>query len=403
MAVWKRIVTVLGSLLLLMYVGYQAYLTLYMPVKTQRAAMQTVEDGIPAVGYVVNSETVITANVDGVLDYELDDGERVAKGGTVANVYATAQQAQNERQLHELDSEIKGLQAENLTGSNMAIDIDVLDAEITQKFSALCTQANSASVVGITQDKTDLVGLLNEKQLATGKASNFNARLSALNAERQKLAAADSGAAAAVTSPVSGYFVSRVDGYEGRFPASGVMSVTTKQVNALLAAKPAVQKNAVGKVISSYEWYMLCVLDTADAQKLKLGGNVGLSIPFSDNSSIPATVAAVNRDSAGKCAVVFQCNSMSGSIATLRNSSISIVVGRYTGIRVDNADVRVENGVRGVYVLEGNTARFRSVDVAYAGDGFLISKIDSTDANRLQLYDDIVVEGRDIYDGKIVK
>lgn len=401
--VLKKLVTVLVSLVLLAYVGYQAYLSLYMPVKTQQAAVQTVQDTIAADGYVVNDEHVLNGAVSGIIDYSLGDGERVSKNGVVAYVYSNSQQAENERKLRQLDEQIKQLQIDNMSGDNMAIDINVLNSEIDQKFSALTTKARSSYVEGISSLESDFLNLLNQKQLATGKASNFNAKLQQLTAKRQSLANSQGSSRTSITSPFSGYFVSRVDGYENRFPAGNISSITTSQVNNLLSAKPSASQDAIGKVISTYEWYIVCVLSGNDALKLNLNAQVNLSIPFSAENDMPATVAVKNRDENGNYAVALKCNYMTGNLAVLRSSNINIIVNQYKGIKVDNDNVHVVGGTKGVYILEGNTVKFKKLDVAYAGDGYMISNIDSSDSSRLQLYDEVIVEGRNIYDGKIVK
>ena len=56
----------------------------------------------------------------------------------------------------------------------------------------------------------------------------------------------------------------------------------------------------------------------------------------------------------------------------------------------------------GVYVVEGTSLKYRKLDVIYWGDDYVISA-QNDDPDYLKLYDIIVTEGKDLYDGKVVE
>ena len=76
--------------------------------------------------------------------------------------------------------------------------------------------------------------------------------------------------------------------------------------------------------------------------------------------------------------------------------------------------LRVENGVKGVYVKDGGTVRFKQVNVLVEeGDYLLVEQVatpeetvkneetgEETTVRYLELYDEVFVEGKDLYDGK---
>ena len=78
-----------------------------------------------------------------------------------------------------------------------------------------------------------------------------------------------------------------------------------------------------------------------------------------------------------------------------------------------------DEGIDGVYVLSGNYVEFSPVDIKYYGEDYVIadkyyvirkdekgkSYIDyeETDKYRsIRLYDNIIVKGKNLYDGKII-
>jgi hypothetical protein len=403
-SILKRFITALLSLLLIAFVGYQAFNAIYNPISTQNVMLQTIEDKITTKGYVINNEQIITGNVKGIIDYTLNDGDRVSKNGIVANVYPNSLQAENELKIRELDNKIKQLQINGATGDNMTVDINILDAQINQKFLELSTVAKSSYVEGIGSTMADFLNILNQKLIATGKASDFNVKLSQLQSLRQSLAAQQSVSVSSIDSPVAGYFVSHIDGYEGMFDFNNVLNIMASQVDSLISAKPSqVEADAIGKVISSYEWYIVCSLNTENAQKLSVNGKVQINLPFSNMNYIPATVVAMNKDAGNNFSVVLKCDYMSSDLAEMRICNIQIIADSYTGVKIDNKNVHIINGVKGAYVLMGNTSKFKKLNVIYSGDGFMISKLDTTDSNSLQVYDEVILGSDNLYDGKIIR
>jgi hypothetical protein len=402
-SILKGFITVFLSLLLIAFVGYQAFRLIYIPISTKNVMLETIEDKITTKGYVINNEQIITGNVKGIIDYTLNDGDRVSKDGLVANVYSNSLQAENELKIRELDNKIKQLQIYGATGDNMTVDINMLNAQINQKFLEMSTVAKSSYVEGIGSTMADFLNLLNQKQIATGKVSNFDAKLSQLQALRQSLASQQSANVSSITSPVSGYFVSHVDGYEGMFDYNNALDITASQVESSFSAKPRVTADAIGKVISSYEWYIVCSISSENAHKLSVNGKIQIELPFSDMNYIPATVVAMNKDAGKNFAVVLKCDYMSSDLAQIRICDIQIVAKSYTGVKIDDKNVHIINGVKGAYVLMGNTAKFKKLNVIYSSDSIMISRLDTSDRDSLQVYDEVILGSDNLYDGKIIR
>ena len=59
--------------------------------------------------------------------------------------------------------------------------------------------------------------------------------------------------------------------------------------------------------------------------------------------------------------------------------------------------LRFQDGLQGVYVVVNQVLEFKKVDIIYDDVGFFISSIDSNNGELVQLYDDIVTEGTDLY------
>ena len=89
-----------------------------------------------------------------------------------------------------------------------------------------------------------------------------------------------------------------------------------------------------------------------------------------------------------------------------RRQTVEIKTAEYSGYKVPVSAVRLENGIKGVYILDSSTVRFREINPLFEKDGWIVcEEKDSSDENqknRLSLYDFVITEGKDLYDGKVL-
>jgi hypothetical protein len=401
-SILKRILTVVLSLLLIVYVVYQGYSALYNPIRTMRAASGMFEDVISTNGFVLHNEMVINQKPSGVVDYLLQDGDSVAKDSVVAAVYETAQDASNQHKIQQLSDQIQQYQQLGSPDEAASIDIDVLDSEIEKSFLQLSSDVDSSTAENIESDRSDLVTLLDKKQLATGEIKDFSSQILNLQKQKADLSKNTGAQTGTVTAPVAGYFVSAVDGLENLYDTQKALSITADDVKKLLTAKPASHQSAVGKVITGFESYIVCNVDVNDTYKFKVGSTLSLRFLLSSVGEVPVTVAAINKSSAG-CAIVLKCDYMSSPLSVIRRQKIEIVADSYTGIKVPDSDVYIVNGSKGVYIRNGSIVQFKKIEQIYSAPGYVVSAIDPSNQGNLQIYDEVIENGDDLYDGKVIK
>ena len=159
----------------------------------------------------------------------------------------------------------------------------------------------------------------------------------------------------------------------------------------------------------------------ADGKPLRTA--VEISFPGQSDAALRATVSEVTIDAEQDIArFVLQCNSINGDVLCLNHARARISTGESTGLRVPaaavhylkedgtEAETQGENYIPGVYVKYGNIARFCKIDPVDA-DHPLISEDDyilvlpkGTDGSvsQVRLYDEIIVSGQNLYDGKLL-
>ena len=419
------------AFLVLLYVGYQAYQATHQSIRTETAMYGEVSDVLQAQGFILRNETVIDESYSGVLSYRVADGSRVSRGGVIAEIFSNESDAASQRELDQLDQEIENLQSLSQTANFYVANPSMLGDQIYSALEGISQLVNENDFSGLNTQKGELQNALIRRQLITGEesAEDYSQRISQLQSQRDTLASQTGSATGSILAPEAGYFISTVDGLENVMDISQVESITVAQAEELLEQQPS-SIDAVGKICQDFNWYAVCVFDEDDMVRFEGVEDVYLDIPFASTEQIPAKVLARNSDGeSGKTAVVFQCSTMDADIAAVRNEAIQVTVNTYSGVLVNERAIRfadveytttdedgntvtqVQENVKGVYVLYGGQLEFVQVFTDQTVNGYAICRTDLTEEEQsmlvtdstIQLYDQVVVEGTDLYDGKIVR
>ena len=402
----KRLITLVVSLFLIAYVGYQAFQMYYNPIKVETVYADSVYETVDAEGMVIRNETLITGKQNGYLFYTIDNGSRVSKDGVIARVFPTEADSRTQQKLDQLTASINELKGIQSQGTEARINLDLIDGQIRQTMVDMVNSVHSPVIKNMNSWKSRLLALMNKRQITVGKVSDFTARLQTLSELKNQLASSYSPSTAQVTSPVAGYFVSAADGYESRVSFNNALSLTVADLQSLLSSAPdTVAPNVVGKVVADYKWYFACLVPSTDTGELRQGATPSVVLPFVTEEAIPSTVVAANRSKDGTTALILECSYMSSELSSIRKESVQIRLKQFEGLRVPSRCIITGgDGVQGVYVRVGDMIAFRRVNILYAEPEYVICEDVENDNAKvyLHMYDDLVVEGKGLYDGKIV-
>ena len=133
-------------------------------------------------------------------------------------------------------------------------------------------------------------------------------------------------------------------------------------------------------------------------------GEVTLRVS-SDPTPITAEVVSITDSGRGDgtAVYVFECDTLTASVASGRTAQFKYIVNSYGGLRISKSALRyTDDDVRGVFIVQGGKLVFRKVNVEYWGEDYIICTQEADDGY-LKLYDKIVTEGKDLYEGKVVE
>ncbi len=400
---WTRTVIVVLSLFVIFVFVGQVFFTNRSDIAVETAFRYEFDVEIPFDGVYMRDETLVYDYGGGVLGYECEDGSKVGNSTVIARRYRSESDLSYLRQIETLEQRIEVLtNAEKLIGTDSS-QLDAISAQINESHSSIISDILDGDFDTAAKHQDELLEAMCKREITLQETSDYTDRKAQLNAEVTRLKSLLTGSASYVYANGTGYFASKVDGYEDEISFSSFEDMTEQRINEILEnpAKNGIASSAVGKLISDYRWRVAAVLDTENLFGINAGSTVTLRVG-SGSQHIDAEVVYVKPCGENKAVYIFECDRLTSDVVSGRTTKFRIVVNSYGGLRVSRSALRYsDKGEYGVYIIRGSSLVFKKVDIVYWGEDYIISAQGSGDGY-LMMYDEVVVEGKDLYDGKIV-
>lgn len=390
-------------LLFLLYIAYQIYTIVTPSVQTQTAYVAQEYKTIDTQVYVIRDEAEVQGSASGVVVPAVSNGSRVAKDDTVAYVFADNASAENYAKSLTVKEEIA--RCDSFTSSSAGLtDVERLDDDVDASFFDLIAALDGRDYTLAGEAADEFNNTLTRFKVATGEQIDFSQKKAALQSQLDTL---NQGIrqVSSITASSAGYYVGSVDGYEHLVDYSTVSDLTADQVDALLhssAAPASPSSAALGKLIRNFDWYLVCTVETKQIADLVVGASIPVALPNAVSERIQTTVHAIHNSPDGRSALILECNRMDEQLATLRLENARIILEEHKGLKIPTGAIRInEENEKGVYVVKGNIALFKRIEILYTGADYVL--VDpSAEGTEVKIYDQVITEGKDVSDGKII-
>ena len=401
---WQTILSIVLCLIVLVYIGFQVYRSVFSHVDTELAIIHSVYHSLDAEGLVYRTETVIPASNSGHIYYAIENGTRVAKNNIIASVYSDANSGHIKQEMEQIDQQIAAFKAIQADASSGRFTLDVINEQTQDALYRLIQDTELGNLSENGDAKFDILSLLSKKQIVTGKQVDFTAKIQELETRKKDLKAQYRAPKAQIYAPVAGYFADRTDGYESVLTPDSLENLTVSALQNHLQESVPPQNATGGKIVSGYEWYMACILPDTYYNALGVGKHLSLRMSFVLDEAVPATVYSCNKDNKGNMAIVFRCDYMSAELSTIRKEPVQIQLVEHYGLKVPKKAIVInEEQQAGVYVRSGNVVSFRKIKQVFSDPADYVICEQSDEEGYLRMYDDIIVGGKNLYDGKIIR
>lgn len=396
-----KLVTAVLAVFLLVTIVSQFFVGSDRSYKTEVALKYDSQDTIEFYGVFARNEHVVTRKVNGIMQYEHEDGSKVGKNSVIANTYSSASDITLTADIKKLQTRIDTLtDAQSLVGTDNS-QIEAFDKLITEKHSKLIAAINSGDYSSVSQLKYELLNLQSKRDMVKGKVSDYSSVISSLNSKIKTLEGRISASPVQVLAEETGYFVSSIDGYESKITYDNIDSITPSQISETVKTPElkSASGDVIGKMIDDYKWKLAATFTEGQAAVLTENTQVRLVLG-ADQSEITAKVENIEKYD-NDYVVIFSADDINSVIASSRVGRFKLLVDSYNGIRIASSAIHFDkdNNI-GVYVKRGSQAYFVQVDRIYSSEDYVIVRDTTGQSGYLSLYDDVIVEGKDLYDGK---
>lgn len=405
------IVTALISVLIIAYIIIQLVGGFGTGVDTVAAVYVTERSLNSLDAYIIRHETVLYAKTAGSVSYNYADGEKVSASSVVAKVFGGGDVRDD---IIALDRRIKLLESSDIDGDIAVADATTIDERIAELYITIEDKVAAGDFDYAVRKRDELLTLLNKRRIIVKAVTDYKELIASLQAKKELLTSSLVGVPEEIVTPYAGYFYDTVDGYESAFSAIDIDTMTMTDYNTLTNSTAADigaltgSGYAIGKIATDYAWYTACRTTYEELHNYVLNKAYTIIYPYSGDREISATLyRTITEPNSDRVILIFKNGIIDSSFNFLRRQTVEIVHSSYSGYRIPISAARVVDGVKGVYILNGSVVAFREIVPLFENNGYLIVEAkdpsDPDQSNRLGLYDIVITEGGDFYDGQIIE
>lgn len=380
------------------YFGYNVVSSLYAPLMTATVTPYEAGAGYYASGFVVREEELLYSQY-GTTVLNCAEGAHVAANDTVATGYRSEDAKTRQTRIDELSGQIEQLQYAWSAVSSV-YDQAALDADIVGDLAQLSRYLALRDMNSVSDLSPELKGLILRRTGSDSDSGSLQARISTLQAELETLEAQSAGDTSAILAGKAGTFSAAVDGYESVLTPERLMEMTVAEFESVQPDET--DANAIGRLVTSATWYYACVVPASELSGVEEGNRATLTFARDYYQPVTMRVARLGGNEAGSRLLVLSSDRALQNVTLLRQQSAEIVFTSYSGLRVPKSAVRVENGQTGVYILEGTLAKWKPITILHdTGESYVVT-LDTSSTNNLWPGDELIINAKNLYDGKVV-
>ena len=406
-----RIAMIVLAALIFIYMAYHlANLFLSKKIETIVSGVTVESDTVSGTGYIFRDETPLYAEKTGAVDYLVKNGEKVAVGQKLVNVYGLKNAEDGElakKMLLLTDKQIELLEKSVISDAEVT-DPAILKSQASDIYFKLLTlmAENDTGEMSVQIEKMMIT--LNKLNMLTDGSSDVSASLEMLRAQRNQYLV---GEHIEQYSTISGYFYYTTDGFESKFSLSALEDITADEFYSLTRqydnVKPAIASEIFGKLAFNTRWNFAIPIPQAKAELLAAGNEYKLTFKENNNTTLKMTLLdKIEADSRGETILVFECNKLPQNFSLERCQNAEIELSSIEGIYVPLSAMAREDGIIGVYIARGSVVFFNKVDIIYRGyDYCLVAKSGEGEGgyDYLTTNELIITNGKNMFHGRILE
>ncbi|GAB6088324.1 HlyD family efflux transporter periplasmic adaptor subunit [Alkaliphilus crotonatoxidans] len=390
--------------------------------KTVVAEYGKIEELIAVTGLIARDERVLADINQGEANFFVSEGEKVAKGQKLAEIYREKLDERYQQELEIINERIEGIQDQQEETSIFQKDIEKIDAQISDLLKKIQQEIKQGNYDKIQQYQSQVEELAKKKNVIIGENSFAGKNLSELMVQKDEIEKKLNTALNVIVSETPGTIAFGSDGLEELITPNSIIHFTASDLEAIEknhlqpkekeAEETGFNENVM-KIINNFQWSILCKLTEEEASGLEAGRRIDIRIR-GEERDYSARIRQIVEDEDQWLMVLDLTDTFDG-LYQLRTLEIDIVKNRFEGAMLPKEAIVETNQGTGVYRVNINgIVRFvpvqvkgRNEDYAILHDGSFAQKDpdtgESKNVSTINLYDEIVLNGSKINEGQKIR
>lgn len=314
-------------------------------------------------GLIIRDETVYSFGEYGRLDYTRQEGNQVAAGDVIAELYSTNY---IQSKLDDLNSQRRNIAnyQKNIMKTIMDADLTQLELEISSAKEQLKEKALEGDNAGAARINRRLQELYVKQDRLLREKTRTDEHLTTLYAQEEALMSTISQWKTEITAQSEGVLCTSIDGLEQRVNADKITSLSIADIRAAFQAKKEARIGEGCRVVNTEKWYIALIchenptLEVNKTYRLYQRGNA---------SPITATFLSQIPDG-GEYICLFECGGAMGDLINVRSTQFSIGEA-VEGLIVPSSAVVTQDQLQGIYIEENGKKVFVYVQVVASFNG----------------------------------
>lgn len=390
-------------------------------------SLVTRQEIFDAESFIVRDESVVMPSVkNNFIKYEIANGSKVGKDQPLALIYNSVSDMNTTTQIQKVEKLLDILTRSNINTEYAKTTVEKVDNDISDYYTYMITDLQNGRINLADKYNNDMLVLMNKRQIITGAVNSFDDLISWYQKQKNDLinSMTNGGGSAStvVYAPAAGLFYHNSDGYEEYFTADLIKNFSLEKFNEVLKKTPNEDhiKNSLGKIINNYKWHIIIEVEKQKTFDYIVNRYYDIIFPYASNKTLKFKLVNKTEDyNAGMLILILETTTVPENFNFFRKQPVKIVYESITGLKIPETALRIltdedGNTVQGVFILKGNTVKFRELkeeDRLGKYDNYYIYKNNSTEQYLdveeesklpLKIYDVLITGGKDIYDGKIL-
>ncbi|MBE6949591.1 MAG: hypothetical protein E7456_07090 [Ruminococcaceae bacterium] len=386
-----KVIAVVVFIALMCYVGYYFIDSQLNPLVTASAMEYTIKDTASTEGYAVRTEEQLSEGSARV-SVTAEECEKLSAGSTYAYKFRTRQAMEAADRTRELELRIAWLEALEANGTTAA------DSMAKDSVRAVAYSTKGGNFSDIQENLADInVTVFQNGEYTEDK---IQAELESARAELEAMENDQDTDMERLTVSVPGIYSAYTDGFES-VTAEQLQGLSPTELENLFKEAGSNDSRVSGKLVTGIDWRYAAIIDTENAAKLEEGRYYDLEFSNTYNGTVNMRVESIGNAAGGRCVVVFVSDRDLTETIAARELTADIVFSLTTGIRIPTAAMHrdEETGQTYVYVISGVQAL--RVDASVVGEYDDYYLVEATGNLRDGM--EVIVEAKDLYNGKVVR